>query len=204
MKDKKTLKEIFAEARRAGADAPGIAHDPEALEDLKAVVEGRGDVEAAFEIQEQIDRLRKHTKEEILEILDRDHVYYSANRLSVTALYDWKDVRKDMDSMLAGEDRERIVPCSWSVCRESDEIDSIELYDADRPFTLHLPMDSFGTAEEAVNRFLDLYEVEETGLDTSNRCGTCKHFDGGCDFVEVKHLITKDAIGCKHYECKEE
>ena len=208
MKDKKTLKEIFAEARRARESALGLENDPEALEALKTVIERRGDAQSAFEIQNQIDKLRRHTYEEIFEILEKDHVYYSANRLSITALYDWEDVKKDldnvMDNMIDDNKRDRIIPCSWSVCRESDEIKDIELYDGDRPFTLHLPMDSFDTAEEVVDRFFELYELEENGINTSKRCETCKLFseDGMCG--PHKGISGGDNLACLDYEVKDE
>lgn len=204
MKDRKTLKEIFAEAQRKRHDSFGIANDPEALEGLKNVVEKHGDVKAAEEIQKQIDKLRRHTREEILAILDEEHIYYSANRLSVTALYDWGDVKKSLDDMLDGKEKRKTPACSWAVCRETDPIEEIELYEADKPFTLHIPIDSFDTAEEAVDRFLELYKLEEKGVDTSLRCRHCKHLyeDGICG--PHKGIKGADSLVCIDYKQREE
>jgi len=142
MKDKKTIKELFAEARRAKRDF-GIAKNPEILKDIKNIVEKHGDFETAKEIGEQVDKLLGfHTREKILEILAKDHIYYSATRLSITALYDWEDIKNGLSK-----------PCGWAVCRESDLIEPYKQ-------TLHIPIDSFNTVEEAVDRFFYLYNLE--------------------------------------------
>jgi hypothetical protein len=159
VKDKKTLKEMISEARRAGHDSLNIMNDPETLEGIKRVAEKRGDEESVKEIQDQIDRLKGHSKEEILEILKVDHQYYGANRLSVTALYDHKDV---FDRLKSGS-KEEIIPCAWAVCRESDPIDDPEIHENHKPLTLHLPIEHFNTPEEAIDKFLVLYPLEERG-----------------------------------------
>ena len=203
MKDKKTLKELFAEARRAKYDSFGIASDPDLLDAIKTVAERRGDLETAKEIGEQVEKLRGlHTKERILEILEKDNVYYRTNRLSISALYDWKDIKVDLTNLIDKKERKKPIPCEWAICRETDEIDDIDLYDADRPFTLHIPIEHFDDVEEAVNRFNFLYCLESRGIDTSNRCGDCKWFldNGVCDLHD--DLWNKKDIGCEEYEYK--
>lgn len=204
MKDKKTLKEIFVEARRAKHDSFVIARNPEVLDSIKTLAEKRGDLETAKEIGEQIDRLRGlHTKEKILEFLEKDHIYYSANRLSISALYDWNDVKKEFDEIISGGKRKRPKPSSWAVCRETDEINDIEFYDEDKILTLHIPIDHFDNIGEAVDRFNFLYGLEVKGVNTSKRCGDCRWFTSNGVCGSKSGLYDKKDIGCEEYEYEE-
>jgi hypothetical protein len=194
MKDKKTLKEFFAEARRAKYDSLGIANDPEMLNIIKTLAEEHGDLEHAKEINEQVEKLKGlHTKEKILEILNKDHVYYSATRLSITALYDGKDV---FDNLLNKEVGMKLTPVEWALCWETDEIDYCEL---NGPLTLHVPIEHFDCAEDAVDRFNVLHCLVIKGIDISKRCKYCRKFDGKICGHNMEERCKTD-IGCEYYE----
>ena len=200
MKDKKTIKEIFDEARRAKHDSFGIANDTNMLETIQKIAEKRGDIGFAKDIEIQIEKLKCPSKNRILEILEEDHVYYSATRLSISALYSWESVEESLRNRINTKERKKPSVSQWSICRETDEIDIEDLYDADRPFTLHIPMEYFDDIEKVVDRFNFLYVLEIAGIDTSKRCESCKWFLNDM-ICELKHSsINKKDIGCNNYE----